>query len=236
MLLRQSLQALACAAIVFVSLTGSAAAQLRGGTDYDIAYLGQPLADPVAQFNKETYASFGCHYCHGLNLVPRGEAPDLRRSAVVGHDTNGDQIVALLRKGIPQTAALSPMPQYSDLSEQQLRAIAQWIHYARQRDRIKTISEAKPAPGDAAAGKAYFEKSCASCHTGGFANIGKKYDATALRTQILEPKALAAAPSFKLDAMANAQQHAARDRHNSLLENYSAEDVANLVAYLRGGN
>jgi cytochrome c5 len=236
MLLRQQLQALACAAILVVSLTGSAAAQLRAGNEYDVAYLGQPLADPVAQLNKETYASFGCHYCHGLNLVPRGEAPDLRRAVSVGRDVNGDVLIPLLRKGIPQTAALSPMPQYGDLSDQQLGAITQWIHYARQRDRITMISEAKSAPGDAAAGKSYFEKSCASCHSGGMANIGKKYDATALRAQILEPKALAGAPSFKLDAMANAQRHTARDRHNSLLENYSAADVANLVAYLQGGN
>ncbi len=236
MLLRQLLQALVCAAIAFISLTGSAAAQVRAGSDYDVAYLGQPLADPVAQLNKETYASFGCHYCHGLNLLPRGEAPDLRRSTVVGRDVNGDLLVPLLRKGIPQTAALSPMPQYSDLSDLQLHAIADWIHYARQRDRITTISEAKSAPGDAAAGKTFFDKSCVSCHSGGFANIGKKYDATALRAQILEPKALAGAPSYKLDAMANAQRHAARQRHGSLLENYTAADVANLVAYLQGGN
>jgi cytochrome c5 len=233
---RQILQVLACAAIVFASLTGSAAAQQRAGAEYDVAYLGQPLADPVAQLNKETYASFGCHYCHGLNLVPRGEAPDLRRSALVGRDVNGDLLVPLLRKGIPQTAALSPMPQYADLSDLQLHAIADWIHYARQRDRIRTISEAKLAPGDPAAGKTFFDKSCASCHTGGFADVGKKYDATALRAQILEPKALAGPPSYKLDAMANAQRNTARQRHGSLLENYTAADVANLVAYLQGGN
>ena len=203
---------------------------------YDTEFLGPPLADPVLQHAKETFVLFGCAYCHGLNLVSRGEATDLMHSALVGRDENGNRIGPLLRSGIPQTAKLSPMPQFSDLSDQQIAALVTWIHYARQRDRIKTISEAKPGPGDAAAGKAYFEKSCASCHTGGFANIGKKYDATALRTQILEPKALAAAATFKLDAMPNAQQHAARDRHNSLLENYSAADVANLVAFLQGGN
>ena len=37
----------------------------------------------------------------------------------------------LVRAGIPQTPALSPMPQFSDLSEQQIGDLARWIHHAR---------------------------------------------------------------------------------------------------------
>src|SRR5262245_13320590 len=104
--------------------------------DYDFAYIGQPMADPVLQKAKENYVVFGCAYCHGLNLVPRGEAPDLKRSRVVGIDTDGKSIAALLRAGIPQTPALSPMPSFSDLSEQQLADLARWIHYARAEGRL----------------------------------------------------------------------------------------------------
>ncbi len=113
---------------------------------------------------KETYVVFGCAYCHGVTLTPRGEAADLMHSALVGADTNGDTIAALLRAGIPRTAKLSPMPQFSDLSDRQLHDIARYIHYARQQGRYREIVEAKTAPGDPAAGGLYFAQNCSSCH------------------------------------------------------------------------
>ena len=42
-------------------------AQSVARSDYDAAYLGAALADPVLQHAKETYVVFGCAYCHGLN-------------------------------------------------------------------------------------------------------------------------------------------------------------------------
>ena len=93
-------------------LTMIGAALLAGQSvpkeSYDFDYIGQPLADPV----------FGCAYCHGVNLEPRGEATDLLHSRLVARDTDGKTITALLKSGIPQTARLSPMPQFSDLSDQ----------------------------------------------------------------------------------------------------------------------
>jgi hypothetical protein len=38
----------------------------------------------------------------------------------------------LLKAGVPKTLKLSPMPQYSDLSDRQLSDLVRWIHYARQ--------------------------------------------------------------------------------------------------------
>src|SRR5580765_7376537 len=108
---------------------GPAAAQSAPRDGYDVEFIGPPLADPMLQHDKETYVLFGCAYCHGVNLVARGEATDLMRSPLVGRDVNADVIGPLLRAGIPQTAKLSPMPQFSDLSDQQIRAIARWIHY-----------------------------------------------------------------------------------------------------------
>lgn len=100
--------------------------------DYDLAYLGPPLADPVMQQAKETYVVMGCAYCHGIDLTPRGEAADLRRSPIVAADVNGNRIIPLLKAGVPKTLKLSPMPQYSDLSDRQLSDLVRWIHYARQ--------------------------------------------------------------------------------------------------------
>jgi mono/diheme cytochrome c family protein len=209
---------------------GSAAAQGPARPGYDVNYIGAPMADPVMQHSKETYVLFGCSYCHGLYLAARGEATDLMHSRLVGNDENGSVIGPLLRRGIPQTAKLSPMPQFSDLSDGQIADLVRWIHYARQQGRYKELIEAKDAgPGSAAAGKAYFEQKCSSCH----AALAKKYEAASLKAQILKPQALEAAPSWTVERLNDAKTAIARQRHGVLLENFSTGDVANLVAYLQ---
>jgi mono/diheme cytochrome c family protein len=228
-----------CVLVCGVVLIGSnAAAQSGRRAGYDVDFIGPPLADPVMQYNKESYVTYGCAYCHGVDLVPRGEAVDLRQSAIVGADVDGSGIVRVLRAGIPKTSKLSPMPQYSDLSDQQLNAIAAWIHYARRRDRLTTITRANLSPGNASAGRTYFEQQCSSCHStsGDLAGLGKKYDPARLRAQILEPSALAADSSFKVDALRNNRVVEGRRRHHALLENYSASQVADLLAFVQGLN
>jgi mono/diheme cytochrome c family protein len=217
-------------------LVGAAvAAQSRARSDYDVTYLGAPLDDPVLQHAKETYVVFGCAYCHGLNLTPRGEAPDLRRSVIVGRDENANLIGPLLRAGVPQTSKLSPMPQFSDLSEQQLRAIARWIHYSRQRAQYEALTSAPLSSGDAVAGRAQFEQDCAACHSArnDLAGIGRRYAADALRTHILEPQGLRSAATLRIEDLKDARINKGRERHAALLENYSAADITNLVAYLQ---
>ncbi|HLK50717.1 MAG TPA: c-type cytochrome [Bryobacteraceae bacterium] len=202
---------------------------------YDFNYIGQPLPDPVLQHSKETFVLFGCAYCHGLDLVSRGEATDLMHSTLVGRDENGNLIGPLLRAGIPQTAKLSPMPQFSDLSDQQIGALVRWIHYARAQGRYKELIDSKsPGPGNAAAGKSYFDEKCASCHSvsGDLANVGGKYDPSTLRQRILRPMPLDAA-SWEVSRLHDTKTAAARQRHQGLLENYSAADVQNLGAYLQ---
>jgi len=200
---------------------------------YDIEYIGPPLPDPVMQQAKETYVVFGCAYCHGVTLTPRGEAADLMHSALVGADTNGDTIAALLRAGIPRTAKLSPMPQFSDLSDRQLHDIARYIHYARQQGRYREIVDAKTAPGDPAAGGSYFAQNCSSCHAADLNGIGKKYDAATMRDRLLRPASIESAQVFTLDALNDTRKATARQRHNFLLENFTPPEVANLIAYLQ---
>lgn len=216
---------LLAAVAILAAVTVSAQSGAREG--YDLNYIGPPMADPVLQHSKETYVLFGCSYCHGLYLAARGEATDLMHSRLVGRDDNGNVMGPLLRAGIPQTAKLSPMPQFSDLSDQQIADLVRWIHYARQQGRYKELTEAKDtAPGNAAAGKTYFEHTCSSCHsTSVLANVSK--------ARILRPKFVDEPSSWKVDRLQDAKTGAARRRHLALLENYSAEDVANLVAYLQ---
>ena len=218
---------------VAVCLAAALSAQAPGRPDYDLAYIGPPMADPVLQNSKETYIVMGCAYCHGMYLVPRGEAADLMRSPLVGADVNGNLLGPLLRAGVPKTFKLSPMPQYSDLSDRQIADITRWIHYARQRGRYQELSAATLPAGDARAGQAYFDRQCAACHARDLAGIGARYDDAALRAAILEPKALRGESSYRLADLRETSTTTARLRHNALLETYSADDVANLVAYLR---
>ena len=226
-----------CGAIVLasVSVAGQSSSSTTTPTrgSYDIDFIGSPLADPVMQHAKETYVVFGCAYCHGVTLTARGEATDLTRSALVGSDINGDRIVALLRSGIPQTAKLSPMPQFSDLSDRQLHDIATYIHYARQESRYKQMVDSTLPTGEAAAGKAYFDQQCASCHADGLSGLARKYDAATLRGRLLRPLAPSGRPSFEVTTLHDAKTAAARERHDHLLENYTPIEVANLIAYLR---
>jgi mono/diheme cytochrome c family protein len=212
-----------------------ALAQSVSKETYDFNYIGQPLADPVLQHSKETYVLFGCSYCHGLNLVTRGEATDLMHSRLVGRDDNGNLISPLLRAGIPQTAKLSPMPQFSDLSDQQIAALVQWIHYARQQGRFNELTGANDRPkGTVDAGKAYFDQNCSPCHTtSDMSKVAGKYDTVALRAQILRPKGIDAPLSWKVDRLKDTKTATARHQHLHLLENYSAVEVANLMAYLQ---
>ncbi len=224
--------------VVFFALITAASlavAQPAAREDYDVSYIGTPLADPVLQHSKETYVLFGCAYCHGIYLAPRGEAADLMHSALVGKDENGSLIAPLLRAGIPQTAKLSPMPQFSDLSARQLTDIAQWIHYARQQGRFKELNEAKDLPaGAVTAGRSYFGQHCISCHPAplNLANTARNQSAGGLRGWILRPPFLDSATSWQL-AQLNDPKKIARQRHLALLENYTPADLANIVAFLQ---
>ncbi len=215
--------------------TNTVMAQPESRPGYDIAFIGPPLSDLLMQHNKETYVLYGCAYCHGVNLQPVGEAPDLRQSLIVGIDVDANVIGPLLRVGIPQTAKSSPMPQFSDLSEQEIHAITSYIHYERARARYQELTTVPISAGDAAAGKTYFEQNCASCHVGrrDLAGIGNKYDAVALREQVLEPTHFRTPASFKLDLRDDAEVSAGRAKHQALLENYIEPNVMNVVAYLQ---
>ena len=236
---------LLCGVLLVTNCTNSETTQLEYNpvesslvkyrSGYDTAFIGAPLSDPLMQYNKETYVLYGCAYCHGINLAPVGEATDLRTSPIVTVDVNANVIGQVLRTGIPQTPKSSPMPQYSDLSGREIQAIASYIHYARARARYDDLMKDPESAGNAAAGKSYFEQNCASCHSGrsDLAGIGNKYDAVALRKQVLEPALFHVPESFKLDHRNDATVNEGRAKHQALLENHTEPNVTNIVAYLQ---
>jgi hypothetical protein len=54
-----------------------------------------------------------------------------------------------------------------------------------------------------------------------------------LRAQILDPTRFRSPKSFKLNHLNDADLKSGQAKHQTLLENYKEEDVANLVAYLQ---
>jgi len=231
------LSSLALILIAVVPLAGQTAPSQSPGArpGYDIAFIGPPMADPVLQHAKETYVLFGCAYCHGLYLVTRGEATDLMHSRLVGRDVNANVIGPLLRAGIPQTAKLSPMPQFSDLSDQQISDIARWIHYARQQGRLKELTQEPLSGGDTAAGRVFFNETCSGCHSTerDLAHIGANHNAVALRASVIQPASLEAPASYQVEQLHEQRRQAGRDRHHVFLETCTSSEVANLVAYLQ---
>lgn len=223
--------------LAILLFAGMAAAQDVNSQRGVINFAAPILPDPLLQHSKEIYILNGCVYCHGVDLLVRnGEAADLLHSKLVGQDENGNLIGPLLRAGIPQTPKLSPMPQFSDLSDSEIADIVRWVHYARQQGRYKEVMEAKETGlGDAAAGKAYFDQKCAACHSTetGLSKIGDKYKPSELKAQMLRPKSLDAAKSWKVgQTNDDSKLNAGRSRHLALLENYTPADVNNLVAFL----
>jgi mono/diheme cytochrome c family protein len=195
----------------------------------------QPIeADPLLQHSKEVYVRNGCAYCHGVDLrVRNGEAADLMHSSVVAGDVDGNVLGALLRHGIPQTAKLSPMPQFSDLSDRNVLDIARWIHHARQQGHVAELAAAPPAAGDQAAGEVYFKASCGSCHTAAAVGAAlRAHPAAELPHAVLLPVRLNGVQSFKLADLHDDKINAGRAAHAKLAENISTHDWTDLSAWL----
>lgn len=236
MMVRFSLKVSLLACVVALAAS-FASAQGDIGQKGTINFLEPREPDPVAQHAKEIYVLNGCAYCHGVDLqVRNGEAANLLTSAIVAGDVGGNLLIPLLRAGIPQTPKLSPMPNFSSLSDRDLGDIVMWIHYSRAQQKYKQLTspDAASATGDPATGKASFDKTCVSCHSksGDLANVSSKFSGN-LRAELLRPTALQGVESWRVDQLNDAKKNDARAQHQHLLENYTAPDVANLLAYLQ---
>lgn len=130
-------------------------------------------------------------FCHGDDATGNC-APDLIRSAVLSHDTNGDQLGPVIRNGRPDQG----MPAFSTLTAGQISDIAVFLHSqayaALQSNRIpRDYPLAKLLTGNADAGKACFNGAggCAACHSpaGDLAGVANKYSPLDLQQRFLYP-------------------------------------------------
>lgn len=176
---------------------------------------------------RAVYVLNHCHFCHGEDLTRATMgAANLSQSPLVGTDEDGSMIGPLVKAGLPnlQTA----MPSYVELTPEEILDLARYVHFLRQQARFRELSRpADTSAGDRAAGEAYFNgANCRSCHsmTGDLAGIGRKYDSATLRERLLRP-----GPPMPSEGVSPT---AGQSAHLKLLENYSAANVQDLVAYL----
>ena len=132
--------------------------------------LQRPPADPAVVERGRTLYGINCRACHGLDL--RGGdlgGPNLLRSQLVLGDLDGEAMWPVMRDGQSSLGGGSMPPQ--PLSEDDGRAVAIYIHSI-----LATASRQGGPPlgeevelnilvGDPAAGQAYFDATCASCHS-----------------------------------------------------------------------
>jgi cytochrome c oxidase cbb3-type subunit III len=144
----------------------------------------RPPGDPVVIARGKQLFEVNCRLCHGADL--RGGdmgGVNLLRSNLVLTDQHGELILPVVQNG-RQTPGLPPMPPFPQIPEDDVKAIAEYIHSVAATMR----GQGNPPPGsepvvlnivvgDPNAGKAYFAAKCASCHspTGDLQGVGMRY-------------------------------------------------------------
>jgi cytochrome c oxidase cbb3-type subunit 3 len=144
----------------------------------------RPPGDPAVIARGKTLFEINCRLCHGADL--RGGdmgGVNLLRSNLVLTDQHGELILPVVLGG-RQNPGMPPMPPFPQIPDDDVKAIAEYIHSVAATMR----GQGNPPPGsepvvlnslvgDANAGKAYFGAKCASCHSamGDLQGIGMRY-------------------------------------------------------------
>ncbi|HEY0264666.1 MAG TPA: c-type cytochrome [Granulicella sp.] len=113
-----------------------------------------------------------CAFCHGSDAGGGEVGPNLKRSTIVLDDQAGELIAPIVHgarvdKGMPRI----------DLTDAQIADIAAWLHSLPVTARTDPNAEnINIVTGDAKDGEAYFQKTCAKCHsaTGDLQGIASK--------------------------------------------------------------
>jgi cytochrome c oxidase cbb3-type subunit III len=112
-----------------------------------------------------------CRACHGADLRGGDQGgPNLLRSQTVLNDQSGELILPIVRGG-RQNPGMPVMPPFPNLSDDDIKAVAEFVHSVTARARGQGAPpEGDPVTlnivvGDAKAGEAYFQKTCTSCHS-----------------------------------------------------------------------
>ena len=155
---------LALALIIAASGAAQVSAQRRVGGF--VPGQQRPEGDPVQIARGKAVYGISCRACHGADL--RGGdmgGPNLLRSQLSLSDRDGEKIIPVIQ-GSLQSGGMPAIP----LAATDAKAVAAYV-----RSVLATIGgqgtppSSKEPPtivvGDAAEGKAYFDRKCASCHS-----------------------------------------------------------------------
>jgi len=144
-----------------------------------------PNQDPTAVARGKQLFGTNCSFCHGPDATGANGGPDLVRSVLVNHDEHGNLIAPVIREGRPDRG----MPKFA-VSDAQISDLVAFLHQRDRDARLRfTYKVTNVAVGDAAAGKAFFEAHCSSCHspTGDLAGIASKFPGDALQQRWIYP-------------------------------------------------
>jgi len=125
------------------------------------AYPVREPGDPAAIERGKSIYSTNCAFCHGADTRGGDGGPSLLRSSLVLDDQNGERIAPVVQNG----RADQGMPKFA-MTNDQIADIAAFLHtfrvngYDASRERPPSI-----VVGDARAGEAFFNETCASCHS-----------------------------------------------------------------------
>lgn len=138
------------------------------------------LAPPAVLARGKGIYSVNCSACHGADLRGGDQGgPNLLRSLTALSDQHGELIGPIVH-GARQDKG---MPAFN-LSEADTTAVAEYIHSVlatvgpkARPPGVKEISDRDVLVGNAAAGEAYFQTNCASCHSvsGDLKELAAKY-------------------------------------------------------------
>ncbi|HEY0201126.1 MAG TPA: c-type cytochrome, partial [Burkholderiaceae bacterium] len=102
-----------------------------------------------------------CAFCHGSDAGGGEVGPNLHRSEVVLNDKDGELIAPIVH-GARQAQGMPAIP----LTDDQIKDVAAYLHSFAVTSRTDPGAEnINIVIGNQSAGEAYFQKTCASCHT-----------------------------------------------------------------------
>jgi len=125
-----------------------------------VAYPDRPKApQAVLDHGKATF-SVNCAFCHGSDAGGGSVGPNLLRSEVVLQDKRGELIGPIVH-GARQAQGMPKI----DISDEQIAEVADWLHSLKTGGNMRSTEKINIVVGDANAGKAAFDRICASCHS-----------------------------------------------------------------------
>lgn len=162
----------------------ASAPAIRRPGGFRSAFPQRAAADSAGIERGKAIYGVNCNFCHGSDARGGEGGPNLLRSELILNDQKGELLAPVVQNGRGE------MPKFN-LSPAQISDVAAFLHSFRVGGYdISRMTPPSILSGDAKAGEAYFDATCASCHsvTGDLKGIGARFtDAKQLQQIWLMP-------------------------------------------------